>query len=54
MPRYFFILAYTDQKIGDRFGVTALSDEAAIKAARQAMDEILAKRGPQDDDRREE
>ena len=35
MPRYFFILAYPDQEIGDPRGVIAPSDEAAIEAARK-------------------
>jgi hypothetical protein len=30
MPRYFFILAYPDQEIGDSGGVIAPSDDAAI------------------------
>ena len=36
MPRYFFILAYPDQEIGDPHGVIAPSDETAIEAAREA------------------
>ncbi len=48
MPRYFFILAYPDNEIGDPKGMILPSDEAAIKAARQAIDEMLADRGPND------
>ena len=48
MPRYFFILVYPDQEIGDPHGVTAPSDEAAIGAARKVIDELLAERGPED------
>ena len=48
MPRYFFILAYPDQEIGDPHGVIAPSDEAAIAAARKVIDELLAECGPED------
>ena len=34
MPRYFFMLAYPGQEIGDPHGVSAPSDEAAIEAGR--------------------
>jgi hypothetical protein len=48
MPRYFFILAYPDNEIGDPKGLILPSDETAIKSARNAMDELLASRGPND------
>jgi hypothetical protein len=48
MPRYFFILAYPDQEIGNPRGVIVPSDEAAIEAARKVIDELLAERGPDD------
>ena len=48
MPRYFFILAYPDQEIGDPRGVIVPSDEAAIEAGRKIIDELLAERGPED------
>ena len=48
MPRYFFLLAYPDQEIGDPQGVIAPSDETAIEAARKVIDELLADRGPED------
>jgi hypothetical protein len=48
MPRYFFLLAYPDQEIGDPHGVIAPSDETAIEAARKVIDELLAERGPED------
>ena len=50
MPRYFFILGL----FGSRglticaWRVIALSDEAAIEAARKVTDELLAERGPED------
>ena len=48
MPRYFFILVYPDQEIGDPRGVIVPSVEAAIGAARTIIDELLAERGPED------
>ena len=48
MPRYFFILAYPDQEIGDPRGVIVPSDEAAIEAGRKIIDELLVERGPED------
>jgi hypothetical protein len=41
IPRYFFILAYPDQEIGDPRGVIVPSDEAAIEAGRKIIDELL-------------
>jgi hypothetical protein len=48
MPRYFFILAYSDQEVGDPSGVSAPDDDAAITAARNAMDALRAELGPED------
>jgi uncharacterized protein DUF6894 len=48
MPRYFFILAYSDQEMGDPSGVVAPGDDAAITAARNAIDALLAELGPED------
>jgi hypothetical protein len=48
MPRYFFILVYPDQEIGNPSGVIAPSDDAVIAAARNVIDALLAERGPQD------
>jgi hypothetical protein len=46
MPRYFFILVYPDQVIGDPRGTVVPSDEAAIGAAREIIDELLEDSGP--------
>jgi hypothetical protein len=46
MPRYFFILVYPDKIIGDPRGTVAPSDEAAIGAAREIIDELLENCGP--------
>ena len=48
MPRYFFTLACPDQEIDDPRGVAAPSDEAAIAAARNVIDALLAEREPED------
>jgi hypothetical protein len=48
MPRYFFILAYSDQEMGDPTAVMASGDDAAINAARNAIDALLAELGPED------
>jgi hypothetical protein len=48
MPRYFFILAYPDQEMGDPSGLMAPGDDAAITAARNAMDALLAELGPEE------
>jgi hypothetical protein len=48
MPRYFFILAYSDQEMGDPSGVAAPGDDTAITAARNAIDALLAELGPED------
>jgi hypothetical protein len=48
MPRYFFILAYSDQEMGDPSGLMAPGDDAAITAARNAMDALLAELGPEE------
>jgi len=48
MRRYFFLLAYPDQEIGDPRGVIVPSDDAAIEAGRKIIDELLAERGPED------
>jgi hypothetical protein len=53
MPRYFFILAYPpDQEMSEPSGVMAPGDDAAITAARKAMDALLAELGPEDQARR--
>ena len=46
MPRYFFILVYPDKVIGDPRGTVVPSDEAAIGAAREIIDELLEDCGP--------
>jgi hypothetical protein len=46
MPRYFFILVYPDRVIGDDRGTVVSSDEAAIGAAREIIDELLEDCGP--------
>jgi hypothetical protein len=46
MPRYFFILVYPDRIIGDPRGTVVPSDEAAIGAAREIIDELLEDCGP--------
>ena len=46
MPRYFFILSYTDRVIGDPAGTVLPSDEAAIGAARKIIDDLLEDSGP--------
>ena len=46
MPRYFFILVYPDRVIGDPRGTVLPSDEAAIWAAREIIDELLEDSGP--------
>jgi hypothetical protein len=46
MPRYFFILLYPDRIIGDPRGTVVPSDEAAIGAAREIIDELLEDSGP--------
>jgi hypothetical protein len=46
MPRYFFILVYPDRVIDDPHGTVAPSDEAAIGAAREIIDELLENCGP--------
>ena len=48
MPRYFFILTYSDQEMGDPSGVTAPGDGAAIAAARNAIDAFRAELGPEE------
>jgi hypothetical protein len=48
MPRYFFILTYPDQEIGNPGGVIAPGNDAAIPAARNVMDALLARLGPED------
>jgi hypothetical protein len=48
MPRYFFILAYPDQKTSDPSGLMAPGDDAAITAARNAMDALLAELRPEE------
>jgi hypothetical protein len=48
MPRYFFILTYSDQEMGDPRGVTAPGDDAAIAAARYAIDAFRAELGPEE------
>ena len=45
-PRYFFILVYPDRIIGDPRGTVVPSDEAAIGAAREIIDELLDGSGP--------
>ena len=46
MPRYFFILVYPDRIIDDPRGTVVPSDEAAIGAAREIIDELLEDSGP--------
>ena len=46
MPRYFFILVYPDRIIGDARGTVLPSDEIAIGAAREIIDELLEDCGP--------
>ena len=46
MPRYFFILVYPDRIISDPRGTVVPSDEAAIGAAREIIDELLEDSGP--------
>jgi hypothetical protein len=46
MPRYFFILVYPNRVIGDPRGTVVPSDEAAIGAAREIIDELLEGSGP--------
>ena len=46
MPRYLFILVYPDKVIGDPRGTVVPSDEAAIGAAREIIDELLENCGP--------
>ncbi len=41
MPRYFFILVYPGETIGDPRGTVLPSDEAAIGAARTIIDDLL-------------
>jgi hypothetical protein len=48
MPRYVFILAYPDQEMGDPSGVMAPGDDAAITAARNVIDALLAGLPPED------
>ena len=48
MPRYFFELAYPDRTISDPRGTVVPSDEAAIAAARNVIDALLAEREPED------
>jgi hypothetical protein len=48
MPRYSFILVYPDKVIGDPRGTVVPSDEAAIRAAREIIDELLEYCGPAD------
>ena len=47
MPRYFFILVYPDRIIGDPRGTVLPSDETAIGAAREIIDELLEDSGPE-------
>ena len=47
MPRYFFILVYPDRIIGDPRGTVLPSDEAAIGAAREIIDELLEDCAPE-------
>ena len=46
MPRYYFIPVYPDRIIGDDRGTVVPSDEAAIGAAREIIDELLEDCGP--------
>ena len=46
MPRYFFILVYPDRIIDDDRGAVLPSDEVAIGAAREIIDELLEDSGP--------
>jgi hypothetical protein len=46
MPRYFFILVYPDKVIGDPRGTVVPTDEAAIGAAREIIDQLLEDSGP--------
>ena len=46
MPRYYFILVYPDRIIGDPRGTELPSDELAIGAAREIIDELLEDSGP--------
>jgi hypothetical protein len=49
MPRYYFILAYADQEMGEPSGVPAPGVDAAITAARNVIiDALRAELGPED------
>ena len=45
MPRYFFLLAYPDQEVGDPHGVIAQSDETAIHRNLLRSVEVWRNRG---------
>jgi hypothetical protein len=47
MPRYYFILAYSDQEMSVPSRVTAPGDDAAIATARNAIDALRAELGPE-------
>jgi hypothetical protein len=48
MPRYYFIIAYPDQEIGDPYGTLLPNDATSIEYARRVINDLREDLRPED------